>query len=752
MNRFYVVAFAIGAVAVPAGIYFNAAPGVQLPPAVQIAGPRDGRGRFGRGGFVGQASVPQFVLTKQLNFARPSQQPACSVLTSGVYDQDCIMQCGIFPWIPGYDGGFACVRADAGYMTISNQPNNLAVGNSPFMTGDGGWFGMQTFTDDTVSSSATLQVDDSEIRAAFAGPHTIVDVTYARSNGPDPTGWFAMITDGTNQMQLRRGGGSNLQLVETPNIAASGGECLDNWCVMVARNGGDGGINLRQGGNLSANAATTIAAISGTNKLFIGGGTGGCCAPGGAAGGPVATFTMYRSYKSDLWSMATDRAVWGAQDVASGPSQAVGDIGIRIARYDLDKAGGGLPVLGVGAYFMDPITGAHTNQIYHVLGPVDLLDGGTLVGSAVWRGHFDQGPFYNWKHQNAAGVLSMESAGVGGMVLGSIGGDAGIISTNASFIGTAFTDGGYGLANAYFIQNVCTGGAIDGGFDHCSGTVSGNGVFARYPIDGCPMECFGATGAIQSVLYVGDAGATGALEVAQIQMTDTLEVEPPSVTNAQVSAQYLEIDAGSYLYTGCQAGKITATYQTDYSSAWYPGTPISGLAPPGTGAYLFDISNSNLSHDLLMWTTVENTTETIAAGNASTLDSVMYGSDPNYITPNKFAQSGQYDGRPMSFAMRTYYGSSLEWDVEVGTLPDGGTGSGSRVTELADTCADQSQPFACVSRTLKLKNTGQMGLCPGTPDTFEVGTRQLGSGPSTSHVHHINVCGCPVNRCIGDCQ
>jgi hypothetical protein len=624
------------------------------------------------------------------------------------------------------------------------------------MLADGGWWQQVAFTDDTSGSTNAYTCDSADVRNAFAGDHTVTYVGYYSSTGPDPTGWAASISGtgidgGATQFQLRRGGGNNLQAVETPNnVASSGGECIDNYCAMMARRTSDGGLTVQQGGNVSNPVLSTMGALQASALLYIG--SGGCtgCQPAGASGGPVVQLNIYDEAKTDSWFQAHTRALESAGALASGGGTQVGNLGVRRARYDLDKPGGWLPVFGVGEYLMDPLTGSITNQTFHVLGPADSLDAGSLVGSATWRSKFDKGPFYNWKHQNTAGVLSSEDGGIAGEVLGSINGDGGIINTNAYFIGTAFTDAGYTVSGTYWIQNICTGGTIDGGFDHCTGSVSGSGAFAAYPRYGCPMVCAGATGAVKSVLYVGnDAGQTAALEIGHRQMTDALAWQDPLPTNAQVSAQWLEVDAGSYLPQGCTAGKICVVYQMQFSSSWYPST-LNSTQPPGEFSYLYDISNpaTGATHDMLQWPTTEIQSD---GGTIPTLDGLMYGDDPNYITPNKFSSGGQYSGAPNSNTTGTYYITCLAWDVETGTLPDGGVGQGSRLIETANVCADQTQPYACTDSVIVNQNTGQLGLCAGSPTVFEIGTRAGGTGPSTTRDHHFSICSCSGAKCQGPC-
>lgn len=696
----------------------------------------------------------------QENFAMAAQLPPCSLSISGAFDPACVFQC-----LPYLDGGVNCYDNTGTALGTMTQPSSPVLSYGPFMLPDGGWLQQWEYPDDTGGTGGLAHVSASAIQSLFGAPHTLIYEGYMGSTGPDPTGWFAGAGNNSNQFQLRRGGGSNLQFLETPNIASSGGECIDNWCVIMAKRESDGGINVVQGGNKSTTVATTMTALSGGQTLDLGGYTNNlCCSPSGSQGGVFGSLTGYGpddagQAKADSFYPYVNRLAWGAAAMATGPSGNVGNVGLRLARYDLDKPNGGLPVVGVGDWLTDPLTGTVTNPIYHVLGPVDSLDGGQIVGSATWRGHMDKGPLFAWKHQNTAGWLTSEDGGTAGEVIGRMAGDGGILNTNASFIGTALIDGGYAMTNGYFIQNVCGGGVIDGGFDHCNGTVGG--AFLRYPQFGCPMTCWGAQAflsdggaAILSVLYLGnDAGQTAGLEIAQIQMTDTLELEEPSLTNAQVSAQYMELDAGVFIPSGCNPGKICAVFQSQYSSSWYPKV-ISGVTPPGDFVYLYDISNSASAstHDMLLWGTVENTARTNDAGNASVMDGLMYGGDSAYITPNKFAQSGQYDGAPVSVTAGLFYVACLEWDVETGQLPDGGTGQGSRLVEMANVCADQAHPYSCQATTVIQANTGQMGLCPGVPDTFEVGTRAGGSGPSSTRAHHINICPCSGSVCAGSCQ
>lgn len=688
------------------------------------------------------------------NLAQASRLPPCSLAISGAFDPMCVFQC-----LPYGDGGINCYDNQGAPLGTMTQPSGIVLSNGPLSLSDGGWLQQWEYPDDTAGTSGLAHVSSPVIEAFFATPHTIIYEGFMGSTGPDPTGWFAGAGTNANQFQLRRGGLNILQVCETPGCASSGGDCIDNWCTVMAKRESDGGINIVQRDNKSFTVATAMTALSGGQTLDLGGFTNNiCCSPQGSQGGVFGNFTGYgyddagQTKDDSFYSYAT-RAAFGALAVAGGGFGTPGNVTTRIARYDLDKPGGGLNVLGLGDYMMDPVTGEVSSQIYRLLGPVDPLDGGPLIGSATWRGHMDKGPLFSWKHQNTAGWLTSEDGGISGEQLGTIPGDAGIIDTNASFIATALTDGGYAVTNSYWIQNLCTGGVIDGGFDHCSGTVAGGGVFARYPPYGCPMVCTGATGAIKSILYCGaDAGSTCGLEVAQIQMTDTLEIEQPSISNAGVSADWVTLDAGSFIPSGCNAGKVCAVFQAQFSSSWYP-FGSSGLQPPGTATYLYDMSTTGGSgaHDMLQWLTTENTARTADAGNPSVMDGLIYGTDSAYITPNKFASSGQYDGAPFSIVAGQFYGTCIEWDIETGTLPDGGTGQGSRMIETGDVCADQTKPYLCAPHTILQSNTGQMGLCPGTPDTFEVGTRVGGTGPSTTRVHHINICSCSGPKCQGDC-
>lgn len=656
-----------------------------------------------------------------------SSLPACSG------DTHCVALCKV-----SSTPDWQCYSNDGGVMSGMTQGNNSTYIDSFAHTADGGWFRALNYVDDTVSAAAIPRIDNAAIRAVFGGPHTIALAGYSGTVVNSNGGWWAMITDGTNFMQIRNGG-SQFEFVETGlAVDATSGTCKDGWCVVGLRRSGATLTGRTMGVNGAGTGGDTVAAITGSNAFYMGGGTGGCCTPSGAMGGPLAWVAIYDESKSDAWFVQTEKNWYGAPALQSGGNGTAGTAPASlIGRDDLAWAGGGVPLFRSGAYITDPSLGVHSQLGFTNVWAADPLAAATWtdVGTPTVTTNASAGPFFRWKNTNECDLIVDDDGAA-------FEGKRSLASLASLGVGTAtwanascyLKAGTSGTTTTKARLRFTTDGTLDAGNTSCDFTTLSSTTQRAQ----CWAWIDNAT-SIKADVLVGNATSdTGSITACQCQLTASQYPESPTVDNTTKGSNWPELDGGAVPF-GLTKGKLEAVFQVPTTS--------SDTAPyyltRAVGGYVFDAYNAGASHTVLLSVSAFDTLDGGTRGEPG-IQALMYGASASF--------ENRFDIIPVPFDAGTFYVWSYEWHTEYGTLPDAGLGVGCRGLSRIDRCAD---PATCHASSIIAmndggrdvrfplltfgQNSGALGTCPLRTDIIDIGTRTAGSSPTSMWVNGLRI-------------
>lgn len=626
-----------------------------------------------------------FALTNEFNFQQTPALPTCSSAESCV-----------FTWRAKTDGSAGHVLDSSGAELSGYTEGVGAVLTPSYIPGVYSWLGI----DDSSSSSHIPSIASATVRGAFSGDWTVVVTGYSTVQVNANGGWYFMLNDGTNGVQLRHASGNLECLDQKSGLKSSATLPLNGWSQFSCRRSGNTLTARAVGVDGSGITATSTAITSGTATFW--GGTGGCCTPGGSGAGQAMAVTVYSVAKSTAWLDAADKAVFGAPQMQSGPSGAIGTVGTTpIGRDDVPDSGV-VQIFVQGAYITDPLMGVRSQRASTNSWAADPLAAATWtdVATPTVTSNASAGPLFRWKNTNECDLIVDDNAAA---FEGKRSGSAG--STNGFYRADCYLKAGTsGTTTTKARIHWTTDGAIDAGLADCDFTGLSS-TAARY---GCSLFTAGDTGGVKADLLVGNAAAeTGSVTVCQCQLTKSMFPESPTVDGTAKSDNWIELAANTVPYGVGSKGKIEEVFAVGYSTSMF-GADTTGKS---TGSYLFDAYNTGGgSHDILVWLSTSPT--------QSDVEGLMYG-------PN--GDIGDGDNRfliaPVQVAAWQFYVVSYEWRP---------SGSGCRGLMRFDSCAD---PSTCHASTMIASNaSGAVGECADQPNVVVMGTRGAPAGSDVSSV------------------
>lgn len=658
-------------------------------------------------------------------------------------DAHCVALCRVRD-----DLSWQCYDNTGAVMTGMTQGVGMTYVASGAHAADGGYVQAMNYIDDTSSADAIPRINNAAIRAAFGGNHTIITSGWASTVVNANGGWWAMITDATNFMQIRAGGGE-LQFLETgmAGAEATSSRCLLGWCVVALRRTGGTLLGRSGGVNSSGTAGVTTAAITGTNALYFGGGTGGCCTPGGAIGGPMAWLAIYDEAKTDAWVAQAEKDWYGASAVMSGALNSIGtNVGQIMGRDDITDAGT-VNFFGTGSYMTDPTLGIRTFTATQNFAAADPLAAGTWtdVGTPVVTSNATAGPFFKWKNTKEGDLITTSNAAA-------LDGKRSLAVVTSSDGGFTETSSGSGWVNCSAVLSQGTSGVTrtkaqfkfitDGSLDAGALTCNVTGLDStarRYPLnDGCSAYIVGAK-SVKCDLLVGNATPeVGSITAYQWQVTQSQFPEWFILNGTASGAAYPELDGGA-LPSGANKGKIEVVFSILYNTVAAAPDYLRGGA---SASYILDGYGPTASHDVLLDFSGLANPDGGALGVPS-MQALMYGPSETY--------ENRFDVGPIQLAAQTLYVWSYEWRPATGVLPDAGFGVGCRGKARLDLCSD---PTSCHATTVVGSNsppipsfplgafninTGNLGTCPDVTTTIDLGTRLQGTNPTSVWVRDVRI-------------
>ena len=642
-----------------------------------------------------------------------------------------LSQVPVPPWVSDTDGlvGFCrvnaartsweCLQAD-GVTPLTGE----VEGTSPTY---GGSFAQGTGSQIDPTDSSHPTISNASIRSLFGGDYTIAMMGYATTKQASTTIWYEGY-DGTRDVYAEVTGGTWHCIDGSGNAATqSGGGIPHNGQSFVAcsRNGGV----LTAWYNSSTYSGTLTAAsggalTSGAFHMWTGFGAGN------ATRGQAEGIAFYNKKKTNLQLQTMAWNWWGAR--TDGLLTNVGSVGALLGK-DNSQDSGFVDLFNPAALITDPTFGIHAQQAFTNYWAADALAADTwvAVGSPVVTANASSGPFARWKNAAEGDLITTSNvAALDGVqslaVVNST--DGGFTASGAGWVNAScfLSQGTAGVTRDKARITFVTDGALDAGVSTCD--ITGlDGTPRRYPLTtGCAGFFWGAK-SVKANLVVGDATPqVGSITVYQCQISQTLELESPMVSNVGVGAGWLELDGGA-VPNGSAPGKLEAVFSTVYTSSLMGADKT--LAK-GAGAYIVDAYSLSASHDALMWTSVTGNPSADGGLGLSSFDSLLYG--PSATTENQFSNGGTYPpSQPQEFNAGQFNVASIEWISQTGVLPDGGTGIGCRAKSRLNLCAT---PATCHATTVVNANTGALGTCPVTTDSMVLGTRGAPAGSSVTSV------------------
>jgi hypothetical protein len=683
-----------------------------------------------------QPNLPRsaaFALTESYDFAAAAAAPSPPTC---IGDAHCVALCMVDP----ASANWQCYDNTGAQMTGMTQGVGATYAPSFAPAPDGGWFQALNHIDDTSSGTAIPRIDNAAIRNIFGGDHTIIAAGYSTTDVNANGGWWGMITDGTNVVQLRHSA-SQFEFLESPGgiTAANNGKCLLGWCVASFRRS-SGTLTVRTDGTNSAQAGATTGNVTGSNAWYFGGGVGVCCTPAGAMGGALAWTAFYNEAKTDAQIHAMEKAWYGATPITSGGSGSVGtSYGTIIGKEAGDS--GFVYVYSPGAYLTDPVLGIRSQNAMQNFWAADPLAAATWtdVATPTVTSNASAGPFFRWKNTNECDLIVDDNAAA---FEGKESATAGTSSSwyNASCYLKAGTSGT--TTTKARIQFV-TDGTFDAGTQVCD--VTGlTSTAGRYPAGlGCWAWIDNPTSVKADVLVGNATSDTGSITVCQCQLTKSAFPELPAVDNVSKGANWPELDGGrgtGGIANGAVRGKVEAVFQVPYTNT--QATP--NYTEHALASYVIDAYDvTQTAHNVLLLATIQPVNDGGTHGEPGS-EAIMYG--PSLTYENRF------DYSPYFFDAGTFYVWSYEWQPSSGTLPDAGQGVGCRGLTRLDPCAN---PATCTASTIIMQNNGTpdprfpvgannlnsglLGTCPQATQTIDIGTRTAGSSPSVVWLRSLKV-------------